>query len=130
MPQLWDTKDEDKFDKKRQEKGLKFQLIEDVWEKVLAYCIANSCTLEKWRQKYVVSQNMDASLPYQTWLLEAMLVATSIDEVVNSEEMDKRLWLWLACEFYKLFNIYSLLYLCSNLVIICKSNDTHVYYFF
>ena len=34
---------------------------------------------------------MDASLPSlpsQTWLLEAMLAATSIGEVVNFEEMD------------------------------------------
>ena len=57
----------------------------------MAYCIANSHVLEKWRQTYVVAQNMDAilsSLPSQTWLLKAMLAATSVGEVVNPKEMD------------------------------------------
>ena len=68
--------------------------MEDVREKIMAYCIAKYHVLEKWRQKYAAAQNMDASLPSfpslpsQTWLLEVMLAATSVGKFVNFEEMD------------------------------------------
>ena len=62
MPKLWSTKDDERLvGEVRQDKGTLFCMIEDVKEKVQAYCIANADIMQEWLQRYERAREVDSS---------------------------------------------------------------------
>ena len=92
MPKLWSTKYNDRLvGKVQQGKDIQFCMIEEVREKVQAYCIANVDIMQEWLQQYKQAREVDSTLPIspsQAWIYKYVVEAKENGKVISIEMMD------------------------------------------